>query len=300
VDLKPFSPEMQLELDKLRMLVTQEDAAFAIRGKFPHHIKPILQQVALKAIVLDEYDENFFNAMPGIFPYNKFTMTKLTKRLVFPLHAELLTNRQDELLVELKALVDDGFERAKEEYERSLTSWENKQEKKKAERAAENAGSNGAHPSQSARSSVVDGDVMDVDAPSPGSTLNGQAPPKSSKGKDKDTDKDKEGGEGEAADAKPEREDKPPQRKYKLTEAMRAILWNLVSLTNEVAKLTNEKNQLENSAEQVSDQGMRKILYQRIQNCFPDGWMTTGILSREVSSLKKKHGREAMADLDVD
>ncbi len=44
------------------------------KGKFPPNLKPLLVQVALKAIVLGEYDDNFFNLMPRIFPYNRFTM----------------------------------------------------------------------------------------------------------------------------------------------------------------------------------------------------------------------------------
>jgi hypothetical protein len=37
----------------------------------------------------------------------------------------LLVKRQDELLVELKATADEGFSRAKEEWERSVTAWGN-------------------------------------------------------------------------------------------------------------------------------------------------------------------------------
>ena len=45
------------------------------KGKFPPGIKPLLAQVALKAVALDEYDDHFFNLMPVLFPYNKFTMS---------------------------------------------------------------------------------------------------------------------------------------------------------------------------------------------------------------------------------
>ena len=46
-----------------------------VKGKFPTGLKPLLAQVALKAIILGEYNDNFFNLMPKIFPYNRFTMT---------------------------------------------------------------------------------------------------------------------------------------------------------------------------------------------------------------------------------
>ena len=37
----------------------------------------------------------------------------------------LLVKRQDELLLELKAASDEGFQRAKEEWERTVTAWGN-------------------------------------------------------------------------------------------------------------------------------------------------------------------------------
>ena len=45
-----------------------------VKGKFPPALKPVLVKIALKAILLGEYNENFFNLMPRIFPYNRFTM----------------------------------------------------------------------------------------------------------------------------------------------------------------------------------------------------------------------------------
>jgi hypothetical protein len=45
------------------------------KGKFPPGIRPVLGDVALKAIKLNEYNDNFFNLMPRIFPYNRFTMS---------------------------------------------------------------------------------------------------------------------------------------------------------------------------------------------------------------------------------
>lgn len=46
-----------------------------VKGKFPPSVKPILADVALKAVRLGEYDEDFFSLMPVLFPYNRFTMT---------------------------------------------------------------------------------------------------------------------------------------------------------------------------------------------------------------------------------
>lgn len=56
------------------------------KSKFPPRLKPILAQVALKAIILGDYDDNFFNLMPRLFPYNRFTMhVRFTRRIQFGL-----------------------------------------------------------------------------------------------------------------------------------------------------------------------------------------------------------------------
>lgn len=70
----------------LRICASANDSAenWDNKGKFPPGIKPLLAQVALKAVALDEYDEDFFNLMPTLFPYNKFTMT-VSLRLLFAL-----------------------------------------------------------------------------------------------------------------------------------------------------------------------------------------------------------------------
>ena len=49
---------------------------------------------------------------------------KLIKRQIFSEHMALLIQRQDELLLELKAAADEGFQRAKEEWERTVTAWD--------------------------------------------------------------------------------------------------------------------------------------------------------------------------------
>ena len=50
-------------------------------------------------------------------------MTKLIKRTVFPEHTKLLQGRQDELLGLLKALTEEGKERAEEEWEKAVVAW---------------------------------------------------------------------------------------------------------------------------------------------------------------------------------
>jgi len=77
-------------------------------------------------------------------------------------------------------------------------------------------------------------------------------------------------------------------------DAMKSMVWELVLLSNECCRLENEKNSLEGSVIQISDQGLRKVLYQKIVAAFPEGWMSSGQISRDVSAMKKKLEKEAM------
>lgn len=93
VDMHSFHPELQVALEGLKQAIARGTSSFSslrtvhftyqhvpvenweVKGKFPQSLKPILTQVAVLAIKLNEYDEHFFNLMPLLFPYNKFTMT---------------------------------------------------------------------------------------------------------------------------------------------------------------------------------------------------------------------------------
>lgn len=70
---KSFHPVLQEALNKLKGAIAKQD--WTSKGKFPPALKPLLAEVSLQAIQLAEYDDHFFNLMPVLFPYNKFTMT---------------------------------------------------------------------------------------------------------------------------------------------------------------------------------------------------------------------------------
>ncbi|TFK33339.1 hypothetical protein BDQ12DRAFT_441972 [Crucibulum laeve] len=88
----------------------------------------------------------------------------------------------------------------------------------------------------------------------------------------------------------------PPGKQFRITEQMKSIVWQLVLLSNECCRLENEKNTLEGLIMQVSEQGGRKALYQKVHSCryacrvlvglwvkivaaFPAGWMSSGLIS---------------------
>ena len=88
-DVRPFHPDLEQMIESLKVeiangmhnaetpfhtVLTQASESW-VKGKFPPTLKPMLAQVALKAVILGEYDDNFFNLMPKIFPYNRYTLS---------------------------------------------------------------------------------------------------------------------------------------------------------------------------------------------------------------------------------
>ncbi|KAJ7145412.1 hypothetical protein C8R43DRAFT_549569 [Mycena crocata] len=282
VDIESFHPDLQTSIEKMKQAIAAE--SWETKSKFPPNLKPLLAALSLQAITLDQYDDQFFNLMPLIFPYNKFTMSKLIKRTIFHDHTALLNQRQDDLLEQLKVLAQEGFPKAQEEWERSLQNYEEKR-KEKAARADGDpaAGESGVEGSTApTRHGTEDPEAR---LGSAGLSSAGDGEKDKSKG-----DNDKEGpGKGGAHHG-------PPLKKYRMGESMKVIVWQLVLLSNEICRLENEKNSLEGSVLQVSEQGLRKVLYQRIVSAFPEGWMSSGQISRDVSAMKKKYEKEAQDD----
>ncbi|KAI6103027.1 hypothetical protein F5141DRAFT_245090 [Pisolithus sp. B1] len=271
IDIPEFHPDLQPSLEGLKDFIAKED--WSVRGKFPPGLKPILADVALKAIHLGEYDDDFFNLMPSLFPYNRFTMMKLIKRMVFQDHYNLLTARQDELLEQLAQLTKEGFPKAQEEWEKSVAAWHRRHEKMKT-----------AEPETGGASTPSVTDTAPQDDGGAASGTDGNEP-ENAPGTGKETTRDAH----------------PPAKKYRLTEQMRSIIWQLVMLSNECCRLDNEKSELEATGNQVSEQGLRKTLYQRIVAAFPSGWLNSGQISREVSAMKKKFERDnPVAETDPD
>lgn len=111
----PVHPQLQAMFDHLKQLVSK--ASFAVKTKFPPELKPPLIETAKVAVELDEYNDNFFNYLPSIFPYNRFTMMKLTKREFFHKHMEYFRELQEEHLDRLGKMIDESFPTQLAEYE---------------------------------------------------------------------------------------------------------------------------------------------------------------------------------------
>jgi hypothetical protein len=71
----PLTPSERKSSRISNILALYSPASWVTRGKFPPEVKPILASVALEAIKHGDYGDKFFQLMPALFPYNKFTMT---------------------------------------------------------------------------------------------------------------------------------------------------------------------------------------------------------------------------------
>ncbi|KAF9513539.1 hypothetical protein BS47DRAFT_1393255 [Hydnum rufescens UP504] len=234
-DVHVFSPALEKEFRTLQEAIGKED--FTVKSKFPTALRAPLADVALKAVELDEYDDNFFRYLPEIFPYNNFTMKKLVKRLIYDRHQQIINKRMDALLEQLRDLVIAGFNAAQQAHRDDVARW-GKQEKKRAARAAEMEGEGG-----------VMGETLTVAV--------------------------EEAASGTQA-TKKERDAAPPAQKYRWTDAIKGLVWQLVNLNNELVSMANV------IAEYEPDN------HQHIVAIFPEGWMTTSAISREMSNMKKK------------
>ncbi|QRV85363.1 cbinuclein conserved middle domain [Ceratobasidium sp. AG-Ba] len=234
---EPFSAEMEKLFAELQQEV--DTYSWENKAKFPPNLKPRLTQVAAEALRLGEYGENFFNRLPKIFPYNRFTMMKLTKRLIYATHNDRLRRRCDELMVELKELVDQGLSVQESLHQAAVEGWESKKTSALAkwQEEMEQAQANGVLQEQL-----------------------------------------------------PVRPDPPmPQKRYRWNDVIKENVWQQVCLCNEIAALANEAHGFDpNIAQKLSEQSLRKSLYQKIVGVFPEGWLTSNLISREVSEMKRK------------
>lgn len=140
----------------------------------------------------------------------------------------LLNQRQAALLETLTTVTKEGFAKAQEEWEKTVTQWETRQAKLK-DAGAKTGGEDGGagqsisvsiSMSASARQSTEDaGSGMDVDGPPLTQPENA----------------------GASAAVGGKAEPHAPSKKYRMTDQIKGIVWQLVTLSNECCRLENEK-----------------------------------------------------------
>lgn len=148
----PVDPRLQAAFDDLKEKVDAE--SFAVKNKFPPGLKPPLVETAKLAVMLGEYDDNFFNHLPTIFPYNRFTMMKLVKREFFPHHIKYFEELKQEHMDKLGKMIKDSYPQQLAEFEAAHKAWIERGE-------APKEGEDGS-PSRPATNANAD-ESMDVD-----------------------------------------------------------------------------------------------------------------------------------------
>ncbi|WFD43336.1 hypothetical protein MPSI1_001997 [Malassezia psittaci] len=226
--VEPVHPQLQEMFDHLKVLVQR--ANFAVKTKFPPELKPPLIDTAKVAVELGEYNDNFFNYLPSIFPYNRFTMMKLTKREFFHKHMEYYRELQEEQLDDLYNLIQSSFPQQAAEYAQ--------RQEKDAEKSDSGAGTN--------------------DEPSMESMDDG---------KDDDEEKEEDDDDREVdlttRDEGLGMNDTGHMRRFRWNDEMREHLFTIVTVENAMSEIRNEKLKLENSPDTYSEINARKALYKR-------------------------------------
>lgn len=253
---RPVDRRLAAEFEHLKKLVATEN--FQVKSRFPPSLRPPLRKAARLAVELGEYTDNFFNFMPQIFPYNRFTMSKLIKREFFEDHVAMIKEKQDELVEDLRKAVEAALPQHQKDYEEALQQWKS-----------------GGGADKGTTATATAAATRENSAEEAGEAASGEA------AADKPAN-------GTAAAAGAE-----PMRKWKWTERMRECVFQIILIENGISELRIEKSKLENSLEQISELNQRKGAYKRIHDLWPEneGWTTTTGISKEHAIQKKKHDR---------
>ncbi|EST04607.1 Hpc2-related domain protein [Kalmanozyma brasiliensis GHG001] len=157
---EPVDPRLQAAFDDLKRKV---DAESFQKAKFPPSLKAPLIETAKLAVMLTEYNENFFNHLPTIFPYNRYTMTKLVKREFFPVHMKFFDELKQEHLDKLGGMIRDSYPQQLADFEAAHKAWMERGEAPKEGEAPQ-----AIKPPKAANGD----DAMDVDGPQDGEDEN--------------------------------------------------------------------------------------------------------------------------------
>ncbi|CAG8629240.1 22168_t:CDS:2, partial [Gigaspora rosea] len=101
----PVHPDVQYLLELFKQQVDQE--SFEVKSRFPQNLKPPLMELLSRAYELNQFNENLFKILTNMLPYNKFTITRLCQRTLYPKALIELQKKKLELINRLKIAVDE-------------------------------------------------------------------------------------------------------------------------------------------------------------------------------------------------
>ncbi|RHZ82155.1 hypothetical protein Glove_113g11 [Diversispora epigaea] len=102
--VESVNPEIQRLLNIFKQQVEKE--SFEVKSKFPPNLKNPLTDILVKAYELNQFNENLFKILTNMLPYNKFTITRLCQRTLYPKTLIDIQKKKAELIEQLKNAVD--------------------------------------------------------------------------------------------------------------------------------------------------------------------------------------------------
>jgi len=246
--VESLNPELQQIILAFKNEVSKE--SFQNKSRFPESLKPILVKLLSKAYELGGFNENLFKMLTNILPYNKFTITRLCYRTMYPKAIHDARSKKLKLISQFKSSVDKAMPKLLKEYDERLAKIE----------PSPNVPFSSSFPS---------------------------TPPPSSSNMDMDID-DYEGPDV-ANGAKAANKEKPlVPKKFKWDNSIKSLLYQIIQTEMSIVVMSNQLAEAEERTERQSEQTCRKKLYQDLLTIWPDGWMSSQDIGKVYSAYKKK------------
>ncbi|KAF0560675.1 histone promoter control protein hip4 [Gigaspora margarita] len=239
----PVHPDVQYLLELFKQQVDEE--SFEVKSRFPQNLKPPLMELLSRAYELNQFNENLFKILTNMLPYNKFTITRLCQRTLYPKALIELQKKKLELIERLKIAVDEIMPSLLQELN-----------ERNASVSSSSALVNGDNSAEMDSNMEIDGDVdIEPDADADGDIKSDSKSDSSSNNiRSKETANDK---------------------KFRWDENTRFLLWKIVQEEMSWVVMSNCLAEAEEKSERHSEQTRRKSLYQYLLTLWPKGWMTS-------------------------
>ncbi|WVR07923.1 hypothetical protein IAU60_004966 [Kwoniella sp. DSM 27419] len=258
-----FPTAVRRRLLALREKSEEHSWSTNVKGKFPDHLRAYLQAAGRAAYEHELFgladregvDKSFFHALPSALPYNEFTLRKLVTKLCFHGYWQWLQDCEEEGINQLKEMVDKDKDEVLAKYNEAHKLWESEVQSWDEQ-----------HPqteSSGPASGQALGEAMTIDAlvhPS-GPKVDDVRPPE-------------------------------PPRRFVWTPDMRDVFAQLLENMQDIVDLKKKADdwniQSVKTGKEWSEQAVKIRLYKKINDVFPEGFMNTSIISREMTKVRAK------------
>lgn len=265
---KPVPRRLEKEFIHLRQLAAKE--SWLKKSKFPPDLRDPLVHASMVAIALDEFNDNFFNWLPQIFPYNRHTLNKYVRRQTYNDHADLMKKFMDMQEKGMKRQIDSIYEDMTKSYDEAMVAWQARGSRDGTPNASGNIVEE-KQAEEATEKELVEAELDEADEDGTNAPVNKNA---------------------------------KPVKRWPWTEPLRETLFTIMTIDNAMTEIRTEKNELENSKEKMSVINARKAIYKRLIELWPEqGLTTTTALSNQYGLYKKKvdkfaimlHGNQSLA-----